>query len=381
MLASRLGVAALIIIALSVFTSNRPLISISLSDDVPSEAVEEMPTVTLGPLTIMRDESAPGEDKVIIRHNLDALREARIIDEASIDAIAAELDRAREALDQQKADRERTDDGEHQFELEALKREAQELGLAGLEIAQQFVSLETQNSDNTAPDRLSEDELQSLVVQRLLSVQSQIREDEDPASTSERSAQSTSSSRAASQSAPRGVPPNLGEWEVQTTVTGRAPPISTVRPAYPLKPMAPVLSPTQKGHSPTNRVLPRVAGDFSGKNLMGTDFRNKDLSGLDFSNARLTAAKFDGSDLTGANFSGAKIHGASFANAIMNEANLTNAQAQTAHFEHASMVNTVLDYANFAGAVLTDADLRGASMTSLNLNGADLEGALIDETP
>lgn len=370
MLASRLGVAALIIIVLSVFTSNRPLIDISLSDDVPSGAEEEMPTVTLGPLTIMRDENASGEDKVIIRHNLDALRDSKIIDEKSIDTIEAELDKAREALDQHRAERERTDAEEHQLELEALEREAQALELTGLEIAQQLASLETEESDEASPGRLSEEELQNLVVQRLLSVQSQIREDEDSAPTPDRNAQSSSSSQAASQSARQEAPPSSNDREIQTTVIVPDLPVS---PVAPVAPVAPVYR--------DNRSLPRITGDFSGKTLMGTDFRNKNLSGLDFSDARLTAAKFDGSDLTGANFSGAKIHGASFANAIMDEANLTNAQAQTAHFEHASMINAVLDYANFAGAVLTDADLRGASMISLNLNGADLEGALIDEAP
>lgn len=318
MLASRLGVATLIIIALSIFTGNRPLVSVHMDDDPPTETAAKEPRVTIGPLTFDHGELLKEEDLEAIRQSVEALRENGDLNGKDLHIVEMRLDRESADIDREMA----------------LEQQVEALEAAGLEIAQQLASIRNEPTDEVRPDRLSEAEIQNLVVQRLLSVQTQIREDEESA---------------------------LEEPAPPTVLTPLAPPVPAI--------------------SRPRRTLERLTGSFAGKTLMGTDFRNKDLSGLDFSNARLTASEFNGSDLTGANFSGAKLHGASFTDAIMDRMNLSRAQAQTAHFERASMVGANLNHANFAGAVLIDADLRGATMDSLNLNGADLRGTILDEGP
>lgn len=320
MLASRLGVATLIIIALSFFTGNRPLVSVNMDEDQVIESGAGEPSITIGPLKFQHGELLDEEGREAIRQSVEALRDSDILSEEDLHIIEVRMDRESAEMDRA-----------------TLEREAKALEAAGLEIAQQLASIRNEPTNDVRPDRLSEAEIQNLVVQRLLSVQTQIREDEE-------SAPDTPSSSVAP--------------------TALAPPGQPVRAL-----------------SRPKRTLERLTGSFAGQTLMGTDFRNKDLSGLDFSNARLTASEFDGSDLTGANFSGAKLHGASFADTIMDRVNLSNAQAQTAHFERASMVGANLNHANFAGAVLTDADLRDATVESLNLNGAQLQGTVLDEVP
>lgn len=342
MLASRLGVAALIIIVLSVFTGNRPLISVDMDEDQPTESGTGEPSVTIGPLKFKHGELINEEELEAVRQSVEALRESDILDEKDLQIIEMRLDRESAEVDMARE----------------LEREAEALEAAGREIAQQLAAVRVAPSNNTQPDRLSEEEIQNLVVQRLLSVQTQIREDEESASDSSSASETTSASSAATQ-------------------------VIAAAPEAPVAPTAPVLpiAPPVPASSASERTLERLTGTFAGQTHMGSDFRNKDLSGLDFSNARLTASQFNGSDLTGANFSGAKLHGASFADAIMDRINLSNAQAQTAHFERASMVEANLNHANFAGAVLTDADLRDATMESLNLNGAELQGTILDEAP
>lgn len=330
MLASRLGVAALIVIALSFFTNNRPPGGVHVMKmDVSKEDNDGEPKVTIGPFTL--DPSAA--EREALREGMQALRESSVLGEEQIAVLEAELERQRLDAD----------------------REAEAMEVTGLEIAPQLSALDIEKSDASQPDRLSETEIQNLVVERLLSVQNQMRDEEAPGEDPSRSTPSPTLQ-------PQG---RAGEAvsSAEDTVS-EVPPV----PAAPSGTRAP-------------GDLKRIEGDFSGKTLMGTDFRNRDLSGLDFSNARLTAAEFDGSDLTGANFSGAKIQGASFAGAIMDDIILTNAQAQTAHFERASLLRANLSYANFAGAVLTGADLRGAVMDSLNLNGAVMQGTRMGEAP
>lgn len=332
MLASRLGVAALIVIALSFFTNNRPLGRVHvMKGDSSFIEKEAEPKVTIGPFTI----DPNGTDGDTIRQTIEVLRDSNILDEKNIKTIHDELER------------NQTDQ-----ELEAQALEA-----AGLEIARQLSALDIEKSDASQPERLSESEIQNLVVERLLSVQNQMHDEEAPGEDPSRLAPS-----------PAPAPQPQGHaGDAATSVEDTA----SVVPPVPAAP------------SGTRALgdLKRIEGNFSGKTLMGTDFRNRDLSGLDFSNARLTAAEFDGSNLTGANFSGAKIQGASFAGAIMDDIILTNAQAQTAHFERASLLRANLSYANFAGAVLTGADLRGAVMESLNLNGAVMQGTRMGEAP
>lgn len=330
MLASRLGVAALIVIALSFFTNNRPVGRVHVVKGDSSFIEKEVePKVTIGPFTI----DPNGTDGDTIRQTIEVLRNSDILDEKNIKAIHDELERTQ---------------ANHELEAKALEA-------AGLEIARKLSALDIEKSDASQPDRLSETEIQNLVVERLLSVQNQMRDEEAPGEDPSRSTPSPTLQ-------PQG---RAGE-----AVSSAEDTVSEVPPV-----------PAAPSGTRALRNLKRIEGDFSGKTLMGTDFRNQDLSGLDFSNARLTAAEFDGSDLTGANFSGAKIQGASFAGAIMDDIILTNAQAQTAHFERASLLRANLSYANFAGAVLTGADLRGAVMDSLNLNGAVMQGTRMGEAP
>ena len=327
MLASRLGVAALIVIALSFFTGNRPPGNVHVMKmDVSQDDNDGEPKVTIGPFTI--DPSAA--EREALREGMQALRESSVLGEEQIAVLEAELERQRLDAD----------------------RQAEAMEVAGLEIARQLSSLEVEKSDTSQPDRLSESEIQNLVVERLLSVQNQMHDE-------------GTGSEETSEPSPSPTPQPQDLKEVPAAAVG------SLSPAAPAAP----------SDARVQRDLKRVEGDFSGKTLMGTDFRNQNLSGLDFSNARLTAARFDGSNLTGANFSGAKIQGASFAGAILNDVILTNAQAQTAHFEQASLVRADLSYANFAGAVLTGADLRGAIMDSLNLNGAVMQGTRMGEAP
>lgn len=332
MLASRLGVAALIVIALSIFTNNRPPDGVHVMKmDVSKEDNDGEPEVTIGPFTI----NPSAAEREALREGMQALRESSVLGEEQIVVLEAELERQRLGAN----------------------REAEAMEVAGLEIARQLSALDIEKSDASQPDRLSETEIQNLVVQRLLSVQNQMHDEE---------AAGEDPSRLAPSPAPAPQPQGRAGEAVSSAedTASEVPPV----PAAP---------------SGTRSLgdLKRIEGDFSGKTLMGTDFRNQDLSGLDFSNARLTAAEFDGSNLTGANFSGAKIQGASFAGAIMDDIILTNAQAQTAHFERASLLRANLSYANFAGAVLTGADLRGAVMDSLNLNGAVMQGTRMGEAP
>ena len=332
MLASRLGVAALIVIALSFFTNNRPVGRVHVMKGDSSFIEKEVePKVTIGPFTL----DPNGTDGETLRQTIEVLRDSDILDEKNIKAIHDELERTQE---------------NHELEAKALEA-------AGLEIARKLSALDIEKSDASQPDRLSETEIQNLVVARLLSVQNQMHDEEAPGEDPARLA-------------PSPVPAQQPQGHTGEAVSSAEDTASEVPPV----PAAP-----SGTRAPSN--LKRIEGDFSGKTLMGTDFRNQDLSGLDFSNARLTAAEFDGSDLTGANFSGAKIQGASFAGAIMDDIILTNAQAQTAHFERASLLRANLSYANFAGAVLTGADLRGAIMDSLNLNGADMQGTRTGEAP
>lgn len=331
MLASRLGVAALIVIALSIFTGNRPFGRVHvMTADVSEAGADSEPKITIGPFTIDPNLS----DEEIIRDGIAAIRQSEPPDEEEVAATEAEI--------------------EHQ--RRDLERDAEAMEIDGLEIARQLSAREIKKSDEAQPERLSESEIQNLVVERLLSVQNQMREEEGVSGSAPEAASP------ADLSSQRQPPPN------DSAPSAEAPEPAPPQPAIP-------------GGESGQSGLRRVEGNFSGKTLMGTDFRNQDLSGLDFSNARLTAAKFDGSDLTGANFSGAKIQGASFSDANLNGANLTNAQAQTAHFERASLIRADLSHANFAGAVLADADLRGAIMDSLNLNGVVMDRTRTGEAP
>lgn len=326
MLASRLGVAALVVIVLSFFTSNRPFERVHVvKADVTHVEEDGRTKLTIGPITIDPADFEDAETHNAIREGLDALRNAEIIDESHIAALEVRI----------------------QEERLALESTARALEADSLVIARDLSAREVERSDENRPDRLSEAEIQNLVVERLLSVQNQMRENDAG---------------------------NVNSGDLATAPSASSPEVDIFLETDPPEPAspAPVLP---------RQTLERVEGDFSGQTLMGTDFRNKDLSGLNFSNARLTAAKFDGSDLTGANFSGAKIQGASFARAIMDDSVLVNAQAQTAHFESASLLRADLGHANFAGAVLTGADLRGANTEGLNLNGADMQGTRTGEAP
>lgn len=329
MLASRLGVAALVVIVLSFFTSNRPFERVHVvKADVTHVEEDGRTKLTIGPITIDPADFEDAETHNAIREGLNALRSAEIIDETHIVALEARI----------------------QQERLALESTARALEADSLVIARDLSAREVERSDENRPDRLSEAEIQNLVVERLLSVQNQMREDD----------------ASGANSADLASAPSASSPEVDIFLETDPPEPATPAPALPAMP---------------RQTLERVDGDFSGQTLMGTDFRNKDLSGLNFSNARLTAAKFDGSDLTGANFSGAKIQGASFAGTIMDDIVLVNAQAQTAHFENASLLRANLGNANFAGAVLTGADLRGANTEGLNLNGADMQGTRTGEAP
>jgi Uncharacterized low-complexity proteins len=55
-----------------------------------------------------------------------------------------------------------------------------------------------------------------------------------------------------------------------------------------------------------------LAGQFSGRCLIGLHLRGVTGIGLDFSNCQLQGARFEGSDLRGADFTGADLSGASF---------------------------------------------------------------------
>lgn len=349
MLASRLGVAILIMLGLSSYISARPVTNIHVAsvdmtasdeaaaDDEDANSDTEGNTVKIGPFVFEPDD----ETIEIIHDTVAALAEQNEIshEEARLITEKFNLDRVKE----------------REIETAALEQ-------ASRQIAHDLAALEIETSEeNDAPDRLSEDEIQSLVVQRLLSVQTQMREDEDSPAPP---ASDQSFSEKASTDGPTSLAPEIKSLSSLASVLSPPP-----------EPPAPAETAT------ANVSLERVTGDFSGKTLMGTDFRNRDLSGLNFSNAKLTAAKFDGSNLTGANFTGAKIQGASFADATLTDVLFHNAQAQTAHFERAVLMNADLSQANFAGAVLTDADLRGAKMDDINLNGAVMQGTKLGDAP
>lgn len=118
--------------------------------------------------------------------------------------------------------------------------------------------------------------------------------------------------------------------------------------------------------------------DLSGKVLMGRDFSNQNLAGINLRRAVLTGAKFDGANLTGADLGGAKLQGATFTETNLIDANLTGVSAQAARFQGADLRRANLENANFTGTDLTNADLRGAATKKLILNGSVRQGALFD---
>jgi pentapeptide repeat protein len=342
MLASRLGVALLIILGITTYVANRPMVSAHVGDtkvaivhDKDSadlaDTTGEGTRIRIGPLSI----DADPEMTASVRDSLEALEDSEILNSEELEIIKQGF-----MLEE--------------IQKRHLKAESEAIRSAGREIAKEFAAKSPEPKDNQ-PDRLSEEEIQSLVVERLLSVQSQMRS-EDPGASDTPSAEP---------GAPNTADPVPGLEDV-----------STGAPSAPIHD-TPVAAPPEG--APEGLV--RIEADFAGKNLMGTDFRNRDLSGLDFSNAKLTAAKFDGSDLSGANLSGARIQGASFVGALMVDALLNNAQAQTANFHHANLIGADLSQANFAGAVLTQADMRGVKMTDINLNGAIMDGTKMDDKP
>ncbi|TNE56955.1 MAG: pentapeptide repeat-containing protein [Alphaproteobacteria bacterium] len=124
-----------------------------------------------------------------------------------------------------------------------------------------------------------------------------------------------------------------------------------------------------------------AAGQYEGKILMGEDFSGQDLAGMSFKRAVLTGADFTDANLTGANFAGAKLQGVYFNGANLIDANLRGISAQAAKFIDADMRRADLENANLTGADLTNADLRGAITSKLVLNGAIFQGARFDPIP
>lgn len=117
---------------------------------------------------------------------------------------------------------------------------------------------------------------------------------------------------------------------------------------------------------------------FAGKVLMGKSFAGQDLAGMSFKRSVLTGADFTGTNLTGVNFAGAKLQGAYFNGANLIDADLRGVSAQAAKFQYADLRRANLENANFTGTDLTGADLRGAKTLKLTLNGAVHEGAKFD---
>lgn len=366
MLAARLGVALIVVLILSSVISSRdfsggsgitPKVHISADSDDHEPKVVRIGGIDFSPDSDDREEI----DRKLRGRNAQELEE---INEALAEleahgkwgeVLSAGLQAAlKDEIAQYEAERE-----------EALK-EQEAMKAAGAEIAEAFsMGEESEPSVADGADRLSEDEIQSLVVERLLSVQTQMREDGSDSDTGSASAPTASASETDANSA--------GESEVSELAAPAVPTIEEAAPdPQPAPPVRP-LSPDELA------ALPRLEGEFAGQNLMGTDFRNRDLSEVDFSNAKLTAAKFDGSNLEGADFEGARLQGASFTGAVLTDANLANAQAQTARFVNADLTDADLTQANLAGADLTNADLRGATMDEVNLNGAVLNDTKMGE--
>lgn len=118
MLASRLGVATLIIIALSFFTGNRPLVSVDMDEDQVIESGAGEPSITIGPLKFKHGEILKEEDLEAVRQSVEALRENDILNEEDLHIIELRLDRER-----------------------ALEEEVKALEVAGREIAQQLAAV------------------------------------------------------------------------------------------------------------------------------------------------------------------------------------------------------------------------------------------------
>ncbi|TNE38522.1 MAG: pentapeptide repeat-containing protein [Alphaproteobacteria bacterium] len=149
------------------------------------------------------------------------------------------------------------------------------------------------------------------------------------------------------------------------------------------QPVVDVIKPLRKEEPVVSSTGPRPDtlgsnGRYEGKILMGEDFSGQDLAGVSFKRAVLTGADFTDANLTGANFTGAKLQGAYFNGANLIDADLRGISAQAAKFINSDLRRADLENANLTGADLTNADLRGAITAKLVLNGAVFQGARFD---
>ncbi|WP_166936724.1 pentapeptide repeat-containing protein [Rhizomicrobium electricum] len=108
-----------------------------------------------------------------------------------------------------------------------------------------------------------------------------------------------------------------------------------------------------------------LAGQFSGRCLIGLHLRGVTAIGLDFSNSQLQGARFEGSDLRGADFSGCDLSGASFYGA-----RLVHARFEKARLAGLTLRNGEVLTPNFFGADANPGQFRDAVLeTTLGAMG------------
>lgn len=358
MLAARLGVALIIILVVSNYLSmleskgistHTPKIEV-VKGEMDEDGESNSDVIHIGGITI-----DPEKDSI-----MDIERKMAGLDTKAFESSIEELSEQDAFISEAEVERIRADRERVREDQIALEAQAEAIREASKSIAQEFTAQPDETPVEEAPNKLSEKELQSLIVERLLSVQ---KSADDPVASQPGLGMATDPDLDLGDSADMGV--------VAAPMDVRELPEPVGVPDLPAGAPAPV---------PTSPVI-YSSRDFSGQTLMGRDFRNQKLTGFNFANAKLTAANFDQSLIENADFSGARLQGASFVDASLAGSNFQSALLQTAIFIGADLRGVDFSEANLAGADLTGADLRGAILTNTTLSGTILDGALLDPPP